>query len=178
MHGSFCTICDTQNMYSIKSCLLEAWAKRLGELSKNPKWTGRTPESAQEDHVSVAVLRFLHEHDMSRRVDDLWHAKCMPLWGLVRRKERGVRGFKPCFVVEVYSHCFIAWPAVEIAHQIWGPDLGLKSLETTFVLDLNKWEALPTRVRSPLAAAVRKVPLLILRRLMHVEPASIICSRH
>ena len=71
MHGSFCTICDTQNMYSIKSCLLEAWAKRLGELSKNPKWTGRTPESAQEDHASVAVLRFLHEHDMSRRVDDL-----------------------------------------------------------------------------------------------------------
>ena len=164
-------------MHTILACAGEAWAKKFKSLSENPKWTGRTPSSAQGDQVSTAVLRFLHDHDMSRRVDDLWHAKCMPLWGLVRRKERGVR-FKPCFVVEVYSHCFIAWPAVEIAHQIWGPDLGLKSLETTFVLDLNKWEALPTRVRSPLAAAVRKVPLLISRRLMHVEPASIICSRH
>ena len=53
---------------------------------------------------------------------------------------------KPCFVVKVYSYCFIAWPAEQIAPKIWAPDMGVSALDTTFVLDLDEWEALSTRV--------------------------------
>ena len=77
----------------------------------------------------------------------------MPLWGLVRRN---AIGFKPCFVVKVYPYCFITWPAVEIARDIWMPDMDVKRLDTSFAMDLDEWEALPTRVRSPISAAVRK----------------------
>ena len=104
-------------MHTILICVAEAWAQKFKDLSQHPKWTGRTPASAQDDHVSIAVLRFLHSSgdDGWGKVDDMWQAKCMPLWGLVRRKEIG---FKPCFVVKVYSYCFITWPAVEIAPRI------------------------------------------------------------
>ena len=77
----------------------------------------------------------------------------MPIWGLVRKKEID---FKPCFVVKVYSYCFITWPAVQIARDIWMPDMDVKRLDTSFAVDLDEWEALPTRVRSPISAAVRK----------------------
>ena len=83
----------------------------------------------------------------------MWQAKCMPLWGLVRKMAIDC---KPCFVVRVYSHCFITWPAVEIAPKIWMPDMDVKRLDTSFALDLDEWEALPTRVRAPISAAVRK----------------------
>ena len=59
----------------------EAWAKKFKSLSDNPKWTGRPPASAQDDHVSTNVLRFLHSHGVSGvwgRVDDMWQAKFMP----------------------------------------------------------------------------------------------------
>ena len=116
---------------------------------------GRTPSSAQDDHVSTAVLRFLHSHGETGwdKVDDMWQAKCMPLWGLVRRN---AIGFKPYFIVRVYSYCFITWPAVEIASKIWMPDMDVGRLDTSFATDLDEWEALPTRVRSPISAAVRK----------------------
>ena len=124
-------------------------------FSENTTWAGRTPSSAQDDHVSTAALRFLHSHGEKGwgKVDDLWHAKCMPLWGLVRRK---AIGFQPCFVVKVYSYCFITWPAVQIARDIWMPDMDVKRLDTSFAMDLDEWEASPTRVRSPISAAVRK----------------------
>ena len=101
-------------MDTILVCVAEAWAKKFKSLSENPKWTGRIPSSAQDDHVSTVVLRFLHSPGENGwdKVDDMWQAKCMPLWGLVRRN---AIGFKPCFVVKVYSYCFITWPAVEIA---------------------------------------------------------------
>ena len=83
----------------------------------------------------------------------MWQAKCMPLWGLVRRN---AIGFKPCFIVRVYSYCFITWPAVQIASKIWMPDMDVKRLDTSFATDLDEWDALPTRVRSPISAAVRK----------------------
>ena len=158
-------------------CVAEAWAKTFKSLSDNPKWTGRTPASAQDDHVSTNVLRFLHSHGVSgvwERVDDMWQAKCMPLWGLVRGKAIDV---KPCFVVKVYSYCFIAWPAEQIAPKIWAPDMGVSALDTTFVLDLDEWEALPTRVRSPIAAAVRKDSFLSeCKRFVHVELAAVSTS--
>ena len=69
---------------------------------------------------------------------------------------RNAIGFKPCFVVKVYPYCFITWPAVEIARDIWMPDMDVKRLDTSFVMDLDEWEAFPTRVRSPISAAVRK----------------------
>ena len=142
-------------MHIIMVCVAEAWAKQFKSLSENPKRTGRAPSSAQDDHVSTAVLRFLHSHGENGwgKVDDLWHAKCMPLWGLVRRN---AIGFKPCFVVKAYPYCFITWPAVEIARDIWMPDMDVKRLDTSFALDLDEWEAFPTRVRSPISAAVRK----------------------
>ena len=87
------------------------------------------------------------------KVDDMWQAKCMPLWGLVRRN---AIGFKPCFIVRVYSYCFITWPAVEIGPKIWMPDMDVKRLDTPFATDLDEWEPFPTRVRSPISAAVRK----------------------
>ena len=73
-------------MHTILVCVAEAWAKKFKSLSENPKWTGRTPSSAQDDHVSTAVLRSLHSHGENGwdKVDDMWQAKCMPLWGLVR----------------------------------------------------------------------------------------------
>ena len=83
----------------------------------------------------------------------MWQAKCMPLWGLVRRH---AIGFKPCFVVRVYSYCFITWPAVQIARDIWMPDMDVERLDTSFAVGLDEWEAFPTRVRSPISAAVRK----------------------
>ena len=142
-------------MDTILVCVAEAWAQKFKSLSQNPKWTERTPSSAQDDHVSTAVLRFLHSSGDNGlgKVDDMWQAKCMPLWGLVRRQEIG---FKPCFVVKVYSYCFITWPAVESAEKIWMPDMDVKRLDTSFALNLDEWEALPTRVRSPISAAVRK----------------------
>ena len=142
-------------MDTILVCVAEAWAKKFKSLSENPKWTGRTPSSAQDDHVSTAVLRFLHTHGQNGgdKVDDMWQAKCMPLWGLVRRN---AIGFKPCFTVRVYSYCFITWPAVEIASKIWMPDMDVGRLDTSFATDLDEWEAFPTRVRSPISAAVRK----------------------
>ena len=89
-------------MHTILVCVAEAWAQKFKSLSRTPKWTGRTPASAQDDHVSIAVLRFLHSSgdDGWGKVDDMWQAKCMPLWGLVRRN---AIGFKPCFIVRVYS---------------------------------------------------------------------------
>ena len=140
-------------MHTILVCAAEAWANKFRSLSENPKWTGRTPSSAQDDHVSTAVLRFLHGENGWDKVDDMWQAKCMPLWGLVRRKEIG---FKPCFVVKVYSYCFITWPAVEIAEKIWMPNMDVKRLDTSFATNLGEWEVYPTRVRSPISAAVRK----------------------
>ena len=142
-------------MHTILICVAEAWAQKFKDLSQNPKWTARTPASAQDDHVSIAVLRFLHSFgdDGWGKVDDMWQAKCMPLWGLVRRKQVG---FKPCFVVKVYSYCFITWPAVEIAEKIWMPDMDVKRLDTSFATNLAEWEVYPTRVRSPISAAVRK----------------------
>ena len=142
-------------MHTILICVAEAWAQKFKDLSQSPKWTGRTPASAQDDHVSTAVLRFLHSSgdDGFGKVDDMWQAKCMPLWGLVRRNRIG---FKPCFVVKVYSYCFITWPAVQIAQDIWMPDMDVKRLDTSFVVDLDEWEAFPTRVRSPISAAARK----------------------
>ena len=124
-------------------------------FSENTTWTGRTPSSAQDDHVSTAVLRFLHSQGENGwdKVDDMWQAKCMPLWGLVRRKEIG---FKPCFVFRVYSYCFITWPAVEIAEKIWMHDMDVKRLDASFATNLDEWEVYPTRVRSPISAAVRK----------------------
>ena len=142
-------------MHTILVCVAEAWAKKFKSLSDNPKWTGRTPSSAQDDHVSAAVLRFLHSHGENGwdKVVDMWQAKCMPLWGLVRRN---AIGFKPGFIVRVYSCCLSTWPAVEIAPKIWMPDMDVKRLDTSFVVDLDEWEAFPTRVRSPISAAVRK----------------------
>ena len=142
-------------MDTILVCVAEAWAKKFKSLWENTKWTGRTPSSAQDDHVSTAVLRFLHSHGDNGwdKVDDQWHAKRMPLWGLVRRK---AVGFQPCFVVKVYSYCFITWPAVQIARDIWMPGMDVKRLDTSFAVDLDEWEASPTRVRSPISAAVRK----------------------
>ena len=136
-------------------CVAEAWAKKLKRHYSNAIWTGRTHSSAQDDHVSTAVLRFLHSSGGNGwdKVDDLWQAKCMPLWGLVRRLKIG---FQPCFVVRVYSYCFITWPAKEIAEKIWMPDMDVKRLGTSFATDLDEWEAFPTRVRSPISAAVRK----------------------
>ena len=141
-------------MHTILVCVAEAWVQKFKSLSRTPKWTGRTPASAQDDHVSIAVLRFLHSFgdDGWGKVDDMWQAKCMPLWGLVRRKEID---FKPCFVVKVYSYCFITWPAVEIAKKIWMPDMDVKRLDTPFATNLAEWEDYPTRVRSPISAAVR-----------------------
>ena len=49
-------------MDTILVCVAEAWANKFKSLSENTKWTGRTPSSAQDDHVSTAVLRFLHSH--------------------------------------------------------------------------------------------------------------------
>ena len=72
------------------------------------------------------------------------------------RAEKEKIGFKPCFVVKVYSYCFITWPAVEIAEKMWMPGMHVKRLDTTFVTNLGEWEVYPTRVRSPIAAAVRK----------------------
>ena len=84
---------------------------------------------------------------------------------------------KPCFVVKVYSYCFIAWLAEQIAPNIWAPGMGVSALDTTFVLDLNEWEALPTRVRSPIAAAVRKDSFLSeCKRFVHVELAAVSTS--
>ena len=83
----------------------------------------------------------------------MWRAKCMPLWGLVRRN---AIGFQPRFVVKVYSYCFITWPAVEIAEKIWMPDMHVKRLDTSFATNLAEWEVYPTRVRSPISAAARK----------------------
>ena len=40
--------------------------------------------------------------------------------------------------------------------QIWMPDMDVKRLDTSFAMDLDEWEAFPTRVRSPISAAVRK----------------------
>ena len=141
-------------MDTILVCVAEAWAKKFKSLSANPNWTGRTPSSAQDDHVSTAVLRFLHSHENGwAKVDDMWQAKCMPLWGLVRRN---AIGFKPCFVVRVYSYCIITWPAKGIAKSIWMPDMDVTRLDTQFVVDIDEWESLPTRVRSPISAAVRK----------------------
>ena len=57
--------------------------------------------------------------------------------------------------VKIYSYCFITWPAVEIAEKIWMPDMDAKRLDTPFATDLDEWEACPTRVRSPISAAVR-----------------------
>ena len=87
-------------MHTILVCVAEAWAQKFKSLSRTPKWTARTPASAQDDHVSIAVLRFLHSFgdDGWGKVDGTWQAKCMPLWGLVRRN--GIT-FKPCFVVKV-----------------------------------------------------------------------------
>ena len=61
-------------------CVAEAWANKFKSLSENTKWAGRTPSSAQGDHVRTAVLRFLHSHGDHGwdQADDLWHAKCMP----------------------------------------------------------------------------------------------------
>ena len=73
--------------------------------------------------------------------------------GLVRRK---AIGFEPCFVVKVYSYCFITWPAVQIARDIWMPDMDVKRLDPSFAVGLDDWEAFPARVRSPISAAVRK----------------------
>ena len=136
-------------------CVAEAWANKVKSSSENTTWTGRTPSSAQDDHVSIAVLRFLHSFgdDGWGKVDDMWQAKCMPLWGRVRKNEIG---FKPCFVVKVYSYCFINVPAVEIADKIWMPDMDVKRLGTSFATNLGGWEVYPTRVRSPISAAVRK----------------------
>ena len=141
-------------MDTILVCVAEAWAKKFKSLSVNPQWTGRTPSSAQDDHVSTAVLRFLHSHGENgwAKVDDMWQAKCMPLWGLVRRNRIG---FKPCFIVRVYSYCFITWPAVEIAPMIWMPSMDVKRLDTSFATGIDEWEAFPARVRSPISAAVR-----------------------
>ena len=141
-------------MDTILVCVAEAWAKKFKSLSVNLKWTGRTPSSAQDDHVSTAVLRFLHSHGENgwAKVDDMWQAKCMPLWGLVRRNRIG---FKPCFVVKVYSYCFITWPAVQIARDMWMPDMDVQRLDTSFAVDIDEWEASPTRVSSPYSAAVR-----------------------
>ena len=129
-------------MHIILVCVAEAWAKKFKSLSENPKWAGRTPSSAQDDHVSTAVLRFLHSHGENgwAKVDDMWQAKCMPLWGLVRRNRIG---FKPCFVVKVYSYCFITWPAVQIARDIWMPDMDVKRLYTSFAVDIDEWDAFP-----------------------------------
>ena len=44
----------------------------------------------------------------------------------------------------------------EFAPKIWMPDMDVKRLDTSFALDLDDWEAFPTRVRSPISAAVRK----------------------
>ena len=141
-------------MRTIWVCVAGAWAKKCKSLSDNPKWAGRTPSSAQDDHVSTAVLRFLHSLGENGwdKVDDMWQAKCMPSWGLVRRN---AIGFKPCFIVKVYPYCFITWPAVEIATKIWMPDTDVKRLDTLFATVLDEWEAFPTRVRSPISAAVR-----------------------
>ena len=131
-------------MHTILMCVAEAWAKKFKSLSDNPTWAGRTPSSAQDDHVSTAVLRFLHSHGENGwdKVDDMWQAKCMPLWGLVRRNAIGV---EPCFVVRVYSFCIITWPAKTIAPNIWMPDMDVTSLDTQFVVDLDEWQSLPTR---------------------------------
>ena len=141
-------------MRTILFCVAEAWAKKFKSLSTNAKWTGRTPSSAQDDHVSTAVLRFLHSSGDNGwdKVDDMWQAKCMPLWDLVRRN---AIGSKPCFIVRVCSYCFITWPAVEIPPKTWMPDMDVKRLDTSFAMDLDEWEAFPTRVRSPVSAAVR-----------------------
>ena len=138
-------------MHTILICVAEAWAQKLKSLAQHPKWTGRTPSSAQDDHVSTAVLRFLHSsgHDGWGKVDDMWQAKCMPLWGLVRRQEIG---FKPCFVVKVYSYCFITWPAVEIAPKMWMPDMDVKRLDTSFAMGLDEWEAALNRAVSAAAS--------------------------
>ena len=69
---------------------------------------------------------------------------------------RNAIGFKPCFVVKVYSDFFITWLAVEVASNIWMPDMEVQHVGTSFAVDLDEWEALPTRVRSPISAAVRK----------------------
>ena len=140
-------------MDTILVCVAEAWAKMFKSFSERTTWTGRTPSSAQDDHVSTAVLRFLHSHGKNGwdKVDDMWHAKCMPLWGLVRRK---AIGFQPCFVVNVYSYCLITWPAVQIPRDILMPDVDVKRLDTPFAVDLDEWEAFPTRVRSPISACL------------------------
>ena len=65
-------------------------------------------------------------------------------------------GFQPCFVAKTYSYCFITLPAVMIARDIWMPDMDVKRLDTSFAVDLDEWEAPPTRVRSPISAAVQK----------------------
>ena len=142
-------------MDTVLVCVAEAWANKVKSLSENTKLTGRTPSSAQDDHISTAVLRILHSHGENGwdNVDDLCHAKCMPLWGLVRRK---AIGFQPCFVVKVYSYCFITWPAVQITRDTLVPDMDVKRLDTSFAVDLDEWEASPTCVRSPISAAVRK----------------------
>ena len=142
-------------MHTILVGVAEAWAKKFKSLSENPNWTGRTPLSAQDDHVSTVVLRFHHSHGENGwdKVGGMWKAKCMPIWGLVRRN---AIGFKPCFIVRVYCYCFITWPAVQIAEKVWMPDVNVKRLGTSFATNLAEWEVYPTPVRSPISAAVRK----------------------
>ena len=81
---------------------------------------------ANQTFVEVSLFRYLHEHDLWHRIDNVWQAQLVPSLALVRPKAGGI---EPCFVVKTLENLILAWPAELVELKLRRPKLDVKYLE-------------------------------------------------
>ena len=134
-------------MFSIRSFFQKAWDIQFLGVTEDKKWVGLTPMKANQTFVEVSLLRYLHEHDLWHRIDNVWQSQLMPLWALVRPK---AGGFEPCFVVKTFENRILTWPAELVELKLWRPKLDVESLDTRVVFDIDDRMACPMSAVCPL----------------------------
>ena len=79
-------------------------------------------------------------------VEEGWHARLFPEGCLVRRKSDNYVGL----VQRTYPYLFVTWTCKPLAGNVWQEDLTDTSLVHHICVDVKEWEALPTKIASPL----------------------------
>ena len=128
----------------------EEWDKKFEKEVSDDSWTGLKTKTQPEVIAEQILLRHMFRENCWDKLDDAWQASLVPPGALLRHRN----GYT-AFSIKVFKVAFLAWPAKELAKDLWIEDISVAKLDWHVCFDIKDWSVIPTRDVCCMAAVTK-----------------------